>query len=119
MTRQVTNGGLTLHDKKTFDDEVCYLSHTNIIIIFTHFFQEFHQMQHKFDEIISELPAYGPTLAKIKVHTFVHVFLISYDNISLQSVYESVMKSIRDFHRVHSVVQLRDSQMMVQAATMR
>ena len=32
-------------------------------------------MQHKFDEIISELPAYGPTLAKI--HTFVYAFLIS------------------------------------------
>ena len=51
------------------------ICHTQII--FTHFFQEFHQMQHKFDEIISELPAYGPTLAKIKVHTIVHVILIS------------------------------------------
>ena len=34
MTREVTNGGLTLQENKTFDDEVCYLSHTNYIYTF-------------------------------------------------------------------------------------
>jgi hypothetical protein len=50
--------------------------------------EEFETLQHKFDEIIKELPAYGPSLARIKME------------------YERILKIITDSNRVRSLIRL-------------
>lgn len=50
--------------------------------------EEFGEWQRRFDQVIEELPAYGPTLAKIKKQ------------------YEAVIGFINDSKRVRALVQL-------------
>lgn len=68
--------------------------------------EEFAEWQRKFDEVIDELPAYGPTLARIKVETpFDDDYLMS-SPFPRQKQYEAVIGFIIDSKRVRILVQL-------------
>lgn len=68
--------------------------------------EEFAEWQRKFDEVIDELPAYGPTLARIKVGMpFDDYFMMSSPS-PRQKQYEAVIGFIIDSKRVRTLVQL-------------
>lgn len=68
--------------------------------------EEFAEWQRKFDEVIDELPAYGPTLARIKVEMpFDDYFMMSSPS-PRQKQYEAVIGFIIDSKRVRTLVQL-------------